>query len=193
MTKRSLYMLIAAAGLLAGCKKQDAFFKSELIYDKVGAPKYAFTVQVRGEEMFFSARRDGLDLPGISGNRVPGGKVSSVEAADLNSDGKPEVYVFFAEASGVPPGLLAFSCGEKDCSSIGIEGGAGGEPPRDYCGGDSYKTEHDRLVRQYNGCGMKAGERLYVKYALKTTSFGLMLSKAGEGKTVTTNETSGRR
>jgi len=186
MTKRSLYVLIVAAGLLAGCKKQVAFYKGELTYEKVGAPKYAFSVQVRGEELFFSARREGVELTGISGNRVPGGKVAAVEAADLNSDGKPEVYVFFAEASGVPPGLLAFSCGEKDCSSIGIEGGAGGGMPKDYCGGDSYKTEHDRLVRQYKGCGTKAGERLYIKYALKTTSFGLMLSKAGEGKTVTT-------
>lgn len=184
MKKLTLFGLVVAAGLLAGCKKQVNSYKADLTY-QLGAAKYDFAVSVKDEMLYVSARRNGVELPGISGNRVPGGEVAGVAAADLNADGTPELYVFFGKDTSVP-GLLAFSCSEKECASIGIEGGGGGQAPMDYCGGDSYKIEGNRLLRHYSGCKQGKGEQLFIKYALKDTSFGPMLTKAGIGKTTTT-------
>jgi len=184
MIRMTVLGLVVAAGVFAGCKKQENLYKADLTYQK-GATKYDFSVSVKDEMLYVSARRNGVELAGISGNSVPGGKVSGMAAADLNADGSPELYVFFDKESSVP-GLLAFTCGEKDCSSIGIEGGGGGQAPMDYCGGDSYKIEGNMLFRSYKGCKQAKGEQLFVKYALKETSFGLMLTQAGIGKTTTT-------
>lgn len=185
MKKLTLFGLVVTAGLLGGCKKEAKMYKADLMYQQ-GAVKYDFSVSFRGEMLYASARRNGAELPGISGNRIPGGEVTGAAAADLNADGTPELYVFLGKESSVP-GLLAFSCGEKDCASIGIEGGGGGRAPLDYCGGDSYKLEGNLVLRQYDGCKQAKGERMFIKYALKKTSFGLMLSEAGIGKTTTTH------
>ncbi|MDO8803287.1 MAG: hypothetical protein Q7R35_02555 [Elusimicrobiota bacterium] len=184
MKKLTLIGLVVAAGLLSGCKKQVNLYKADLAYQQ-GAVKYDFSVSVKDEVLYVSIRRNGVGLPGLSGNRVPGGEVAGVAAADLNADGTPELYVFLGKDSSAPA-LLACSCGEKECASIGMEGGGGGQEPMDYCGGDSYKIEGNRLFRHYNGCKQAKGERLFVKYALKETSFGLMLSSAGIGKATTT-------
>ena len=185
MKNLTLFGLVIAAGLLGGCKKQLASYKADLMYQQ-GAVKYDFSVSVKDEILYVSVRRNGAELSGISGNHMPGGRVAEVTAADLNADGNPELYVFPDKDSSMP-GLLAFSCGEKDCSAIGVEGGAGGPALMDYCGGDSYKIEGALLLRHYNGCKPAKGERMYVKYALKKTSFGFILSQAGTGKTVTTH------
>lgn len=184
MIRITLFGLVVAAGFFAGCKKQVNLYKADLAYQK-GATKYDFSVSVKDEILYVSVRRNGVELAGISGNHVAGGKVAGLTAADLNADGSPELYVFLGKDSSVP-GLLAFTCGEKDCSSIGIDGGGGGQAPMDYCGGDSYKIEGNMLFRSYNGCKQAKGEQLFVKYALKETSFGLMLTQAGIGKTTTT-------
>jgi len=183
MKKLTLIGLVVGAGLLAGCKKQMNSYKADLAY-QLGAVKYDFAVSVKDDVLYVSVRRDGAGLPGISGNRVPGGEVAGVAAADLNADGTPELFVFPGKDSSMS-GLLAFSCGEKDCASIGIDSGGGGQAPMDYCGGDTYKIEGSWLFRHYNGCKQAKGERLFVKYVLKETSFGLMLTQAGIGKTTT--------
>jgi hypothetical protein len=184
MIRNGLLGLAAAAFIFAGCKKPVYTYKAELAY-QVGGAQYDFTVSARDEMMYISAKRDGVELTGISGNQLQGG-VGQVAVGDLNGDGRPELYIFSAKESSVP-GLLAFTCGAKECSSIGIEGGGGGQVPMDYCGGDSYKIEGKKLIRYYNGCKQANGEQLFIKYALKETSFGLMLVKDSIGKTVTTH------
>lgn len=165
------YLIPLSLLLLAVCACQKPSYRADFTLE-TGGKNYDFSVSVAGGLLYLDVRRDGRQLGGVNGSSVPGGKVQRVEATDLNSDGKPEVYVFFEDQSW--PGFTAAACGETECNMIGMEGGAGGPRPEDYCGGDSYAFEKGELVRRYKACppGTSAAVVRSLRYTLKENSFG---------------------
>ncbi|MDD5209594.1 MAG: hypothetical protein PHV36_09415 [Elusimicrobiales bacterium] len=173
-------LLVFLAVLSAGCRKPS--FRNDLVFEN-GNNKYKFTITVAEDMLYIGGKYNGADLSGTSGQMMTGKEIFQAAVADLNSDGEPEVYVFYRPAD-VGPGVHALTCKGGDCSSLGIEGSGGGPIPEDYCGGDSYRLEKDSIVRQYLRCPDKASgyknalEPRTIRYKLKYSSQGYILSRA---------------
>lgn len=166
--------------LLGGCSKPD--FHVDLTFAHRNN-RHEFSVSVNGGILYISGKYNGADITiGSSGKMMRGKEIFQASSADLDSDGNPEVYVFYRPPD-LGPGIYAVTCREGSCESIGVEGSAGGREPEDYCGGDSFTLDKRTITWNYLACAAAPGARKSpelraLKYELGRTTFGLILRRA---------------
>jgi hypothetical protein len=170
------FALAFCAAALTGCSKP--IFQNDLSFVKDGN-EYDFRVSVVKDMLYISCKYNGADIGGDYGRSIAG-SIAQVAVKDLNSDGYPELYVFYDGSSPVPD-ITAITCNERACSGIGVLGAVGGPGPENYCGDDSYSIENNLVIRKYRLCrtpsptGAGFGA---MAYTLGRNSFGYILNLA---------------
>lgn len=170
-------LLIALTLPAAAC--HGPFFQNDLIFERPGK-KHRFTIAVTNDTLYVYGKFNGEDISGISGRSMKGKEIFHAAAADLDSDGNPEVYVFY-RPQDIGPGVIAATCRGKICSPIGAEGSAGGPRLTDYCGGDSYTVGKDSVLRSYASCSKSpsgdSSATHEIRYRLKHLASGDILAE----------------
>jgi hypothetical protein len=101
--------------VFSACDKP--YFQNNLVFEKNGN-RYEFTVTVTSETLYIAGWYNGIPCPGgDSGYRMAGKDIYQAAVADLDSDGDPEVYVFFRPPD-LGPGIKAITCDGKTCSGV---------------------------------------------------------------------------
>ncbi len=144
-----------------------------------------FQVQVRDGTLVITPT--GLEVSNEPVQRPISGMVVGAEAADLDADGSPEIYVFLQ--SGQPPqaGLVAYAANRrKSLSQIYLPPLADdGKNSQGYAGNDELAVVENYLVRRFplvDAAGKPTGTTRQLQYRLKPGEAGwqLVLDKASE-------------
>lgn len=143
--------------------------------------EYRFTVKTFGSEepRTVSIRSyKGSSLTTDPIRTMVTGAVTGVTAADLNGNGKPELFIMTdnKKANG---GLYAFEFNERGYTPISFPGTPDGQAGMGYNGQDTYKINGNKLTRMYPvtpiDSTMQAGDRT-VEYTLDSAG-RLMMDK----------------